>query len=876
MKPRQLVMSAFGPYAGEVRLDFSALGKERLFLICGPTGAGKTTILDAMCYALYGDTSGGERSGAGLRSDYAEPGRLTFVKFTFSIGKQIYRMERVPDQLRLAKRKHGGMVQQKMESALYEILPDGTERLITAKQTAQEAERLLGVGIEQFRQIILIPQGDFRQLLLADSKQRQEIMRKLFHTEKYEDLQKRLSQKSTDLLTEWNEGKNRLETLLETCEAESREDLLEKLDTAKKEKDAAKETLEKAAAAQKEFQAAYGAALALSGAFERMDKAIEASKALAAEKDVYTAKAARADRISAAVRLQDAKENLDRTLGQGKDKKRELDQCLVREEQLAAAKKKADAGLAALLTEKEAQQKNLEKAARMEQMEEPAAAFEKAEKAARDSEKALKKARSLWESAKKKADKADQEKRDSAQCAKDKRYLFLSGQAAYLAKNLEEGKPCPVCGSVHHPHPAIPEGELPDKKQVEKAEQKAAEAEKTAERLAKEAEVKRDAAEKAGAAYERASADVEALRKQVPEEYRDADALRQTIKNIRDAAAKYEKDLQSAREEAQRLGLDYTAVQTERKKLTDQLEELRRQWRADSEILLAKARAAGFQNMEEFTSYFNNRQEEQNLRKEIRDYEAAVKAEADKEAAEKKAVGDAKRPDMDLWERNRAEKDRIAREAAGEKARWEYEEKKIIDTEKETALQEKKNKEIEEKHAVAESLSMLISGKTTKVNLERFVLGALLDDVLRKANLRLKVMSAGRYQLSRRREAEDRRKNTGLDMDVFDNYTGASRPANTLSGGETFLASLSLALGLADVVQEYAGGIHLDAMFIDEGFGTLDAESLDLALKTLTRLQGSGRLIGIISHVAELEERIPAKLRITKTDRGSSAAFEVR
>ena len=155
-------------------------------------------------------------------------------------------------------------------------------------------------------------------------------------------------------------------------------------------------------------------------------------------------------------------------------------------------------------------------------------------------------------------------------------------------------------------------------------------------------------------------------------------------------------------------------------------------------------------------------------------------------------------------------------------------------------------------------------------------LGALLDDVLRKANLRLKVMSAGRYQLSRRREAEDKRKNTGLDMDVFDNYTGASRPANTLSGGETFLASLSLALGLADVVQEYAGGIHLDAMFIDEGFGTLDAESLDLALKTLTRLQGSGRLIGIISHVAELEERIPAKLRITKTDRGSSAAFEVR
>lgn len=876
MKPIQLLMSAFGPYAGEVTLDFKALGAERLFLICGPTGAGKSTILDAMCYALYGDTSGGERSGAGLRSDYASLDRLTFVKFTFSIGQKRYRIERMPDQMRASKRKTGGAVPQKMESALYELLPGGTERLITAKQTASEAERLLGVGISQFRQIILLPQGDFRRLLLADSKERQAIMQQLFHTEKYAQLQTLLSQRSADLERKWNEGVQQMKTLLTTCGAESQAELADKLGAAKKELAAAAGTLTGAEAAQKAFQTGYTAALTLSGAFERLDAAKVKSQELAAQKEAFAAMAVRADRISAAARLQDAKDNLDRTLAQGKAKKQELDRCLAKEEKLAAANKKAGAVLDALLAEKEAQQKNLEEAARMEQMEKPAAAFGAAEEAARDSGKALQAARSLWDSAKKKADQADQGKKDSAQCAKAMRYLFLSGQAAYLAKDLEEGKPCPVCGSVHHPHPAVPEGELPEKEQVEKAERQAAEAEKIAERLAKEAEAKRAAAEKASAAYERACADVEALRKQVPEAYRDAAHLRQAIQKRRDAAAQYEKDLARAQEEAQRLARDYTAAQTEGKNLAAQREELIRQWHTDKDTLLAKAQAEGFRDLEEFTPYFNDREEEPRLRKAVTNYQAEVKAEADKMAAEKKTIGEAKRPRMDLWEQQREEKDRAVRDAAAGKARWEHEKDQLTRIGKEAALQEAKNKDIEEKHAVAESLSMLIAGKTTKVNLERFVLGALLDDVLRKANLRLKVMSAGRYELSRRREAEDKRKNTGLDMDVFDNYTGACRPANTLSGGETFLASLSLALGLADVVQEYAGGIHLDAMFIDEGFGTLDAESLDLALKTLTTLQGKGRLIGIISHVAELEERIPAKLRITKTDCGSSAAFEVR
>lgn len=195
----------------------------------------------------------------------------------------------------------------------------------------------------------------------------------------------------------------------------------------------------------------------------------------------------------------------------------------------------------------------------------------------------------------------------------------------------------------------------------------------------------------------------------------------------------------------------------------------------------------------------------------------------------------------------------------------------------EKALPTERNaKEIGEKYSLVAHLWEIAQGKETGINLERFVLGALLDAVTEKANLRLMEMSGNRYELLRKRgERSDGRKKAGLDLEVFDGNTGRARPAATLSGGETFLASLSLALGLADVVQEYAGGVHLDAMFIDEGFGSLDSESLDLAMKTLQELKGQNRLIGLISHVGGLEERIPAKLRVTKTQTGSTAAFEM-
>lgn len=231
---------------------------------------------------------------------------------------------------------------------------------------------------------------------------------------------------------------------------------------------------------------------------------------------------------------------------------------------------------------------------------------------------------------------------------------------------------------------------------------------------------------------------------------------------------------------------------------------------------------------------------------------------------------------MKLWEEKRTTLLGEMKDAAAAKAAKEAEWKQQKETEKKLEELAKKQVEIDKKYKLVSRLWDAARGKDTGINLERFVLGALLDAVTEKANLRLMEMSSHRYELLRKRgERDDGRKTAGLDLEVFDGNTGRARPAATLSGGETFLASLSLALGLADVVQEYAGGIHLDAMFIDEGFGSLDSESLDLAMKTLQQLKGQDRLVGLISHVGGLEERIPAKLRVRKTKTGSTAAFEI-
>lgn len=878
MRPIRLTMAAFGPYAGKEILDFQALGESTLFLICGPTGAGKSTILDAMCYALYGKTSGGMRSGGSLRSDYAGPDTLTEVVFDFAIGEKRYRITRIPEQMRLKKRSKDptAMALQKMESALYEIDEDGKDtRLLTAKNTEKMAAELLGVDVDQFRQIILLPQGDFRRLLLADSQDRERIMESLFHTDVYKLLERKLFGEVSALAKTYNAGKQQIEGMLRSGEAETVEALAARAAEAGEKGQAAGALYAERNKAHQSFQKRYDEAQLLISSWDRLRKAQAGAEALAAKAKDMEALDAHVQRIAAAARLQDAKAQLSDTLEKGKKRSHDwkaVSEALGKEKEKLSAAEKA---WAAYETGAKAQEERQARLVTLRQLIEPAAQYGKAkgetERRTRD-----------WEAAKLQEERAGKRLgalREAAEQAKKAAFsmeaVFMETQAAYLARDLTEGMPCPVCGATHHPSKAHSDKPIPEKHDVDLAKERAARAEQD-ERKAQEAwqNAQKEEAE-AKAKLSAAKATLDQICQQVSEEYRDGRALAGAIRQLEGECQAFEEGKKAADAARQALAESVSALGTEEALLEKQVHQLREQYKADKEVLLARALGEGFKDLDELDQYFQDISHENEYRKTLTDYAAAVKAEADAAAAETKAIGGREEPDRKQWEEDRKASDETVKAALTEKTRWESEEKRLRHIEAAIHKVEESNKDVGTRYKLAGRLYNLFSGQANGINLERFVLGALLDDVTRKANIRLKVMSGGRYELSRKMGRDDARKKGGLDLEVFDSYTGQARPANTLSGGETFLASLSLALGLADVVQEYAGGIHLDAMFIDEGFGTLDSESLDLALKTLTKLQTQTRLVGIISHVAELEERIPAKLRVTKTDVGSRAEFEI-
>lgn len=876
MRPLKLMMTAFGPYAGTEKLDFSEVGEAGLFLICGPTGAGKSTILDAMCYALYGETSGNEKNGTSCRSGYAPLDVRTEVTFDFAVGGKCYRITRIPEQERAAKRGAGKTVMQKMEAAFYEIDAEGNEkRLIASKQTTAAVVETIGVDAAQFRQIILLPQGEFRKLLLASSDDRQKIMSKLFRTNVYEVLRKRLADRMQTVESELTTGKTRIAEQLAAAGAASFEAIAEMksaADAAEKAADAAYTAAEKEKTA---FHERYNESRTLFEAWQRLAAAEKQLEKLSERKDEMARKEETAARITEALRLEAPCLRLDELLAEGKKQAGAEEAAKKALAVLEEEKKVTDKAQADLEAERPAEKEREAEAARLPAAIEAAEKYGKAAAHAKACGTAHAKAVKALTTAADALGRAEAAAKEQRVCAAACAELFLRGQAAYLAAGLDEGAPCPVCGSVHHPQLAHSEEELPTKELVDETKKKADAAEENAAK-ARQAEGRaRQAEADARAAKEAAEAALAALAAQLPETIRDPAALRKRLKALLAAAEDFEKREKAARESALRIASGLEAKRKEAEMLRGLLAELRAQFAEKQKSLAEEARAQKFAEISELRSYITRKDEAPRLRAELEKYkhDSAAAGAAAEEA--RKMIAGRERPDMEAWEAERKKKEEAvlavfrAREEERQKLlRLDAAEKAIEKIRSETAAFEKE-------FTLAKRLSELFGGKETKVTLERYVLGALLDDVTLRANLRLKSMTSGRYSLLRRVKNRDGRVNTGLDLDVFDSYTGKSREAATLSGGESFQASLALALGLADVVQEYAGGIRLDAMFIDEGFGSLDTESLDLAMKTLMGLRNANRLVGIISHVDELEERIGAKLRITKTDHGSHARFEI-
>ena len=975
MKPLYLEMNAFGPYAGRQVIDFRRLEDHKLFLIYGPTGAGKTTVLDAMCYALYGETSGNRRSGAHMRSEYASPEEETYVVFAFAIGPARYCVERRPEQ-QIAKKRGTGLKKSASSAALYAVDERGEKTAVIAtKKVGEEVERLLGFKAEQFRQVVLLPQGDFRRLLLASSADRQQIMQTLFHTQRYARLQELAKEKYDDILSQYDLRKERIAQLLQSLGAGDAAALTAMEQAADEEQRLRQGELDAAIADRNVYQKTVQDAQVLYSHWQnlkesrRLREQLRQQETAMAEKQAYIDVLRRAQLLAepcrqldeiqaqgvaagqkageaavqaerAVQRLQAVRKEAEVLQAQGTahdadarqlvllqnmaEKAEQYGELCRRARKLADQSRHADEILAALQQEREALQARID-AGRAEVANQPelAAAWEQAKGQAAAWEERLSREASIEALSEEIAQRdtacraaEDTCRRAAAGAAQAQldyegvQALFLQGQAALLAKELKAGEPCPVCGATEHPMPAPLAAHMPRKEDVEarkrqvqqrdeerrqaelmlqrvQAEfqslkrqrddlraqypfectsaqwrvrldaqkqkvsllgEQAARAERTRaavtqwELKQKEGIQKEEQARQQAEAARLAAAQSQLAKKQaeadVPAEYRDAAVLRRHMADLSQRVKAYEEQAERSRKAVVDAEKEAARWTEQERLLQEQVTALRKQYKEYAAELKERVRQAGIESLQQC--------------RELQPFVGSIDRE--QQAVDEKLC------------------QRLSESCAAAAIRRQ----ELCRGREQIAAWQGEQAELSARYEAVGSIYELISGQHTGVNFERYVLGALLDEVLSAANARLDLMSRRRYELQRSRSWDDKRvRRIGLDIEVFDNYTGYARPANTLSGGETFLASLALALGLADVVQAYSGGIHLDTIFIDEGFGTLDGETLDFALKALMELKQGGRLVGIISHVPELKERIDARLAVHKTDRGSTADFEL-
>ena len=1015
MRPLRLAMRAFGPYAGEQELDFTVLGAATCFLIHGPTGAGKTSILDAICFALYGEASGGERDPRRLRSDYAEPGTLTEVEFDFRLGDQVYRVSRSPEQER-PKARGSGTTTQQPKAHLWRRTGAAPEEEgeVLATQTGrvnQEIERLLGFKSDQFTRVVMLPQGKFRKLLEADSRGREEILETLFQTEIYSRIEEALKERARQTKQALEAVELEHSHLLADAEVASEAELEplrgERLaECARVEGEL--EALRKARAAAGTELTAARARVAL--VEERLTAERHAAE-LERQAPEFDSKAARVERARAALPIAEsdrvaklrkqesldaarvmsgretaladavatqasARGALEREETRGPERQaaasdiRSLSTLTAAVTSLETARTKAadlargihakqalvdqeTKALARLETELELLRASRDQAALLAAQRDARATIVQSVRRAlgqasdvEQARKDLAKAQSDVKAAAV-ARHAAEKAVSSAEAALTKVQAFwVAGQAGLLARSLAEDQPCPVCGSMDHPNPASSKRRLTELSEVEDAQSLLKLAQETlADARASEASAhaKAKGLEKTIAALsggDTGAGDTKGLKKSLKAAEADARAsedaaeqvhiLGEKLATMRQGLATRQELLKAAADEVQALqrgeaaeaarvmelelqvpeelrapGAVENAIEAARRRLElldaaitearAKADEASRAHAAAAEALVAAAghaakaeeraaeavesfaariAAAGFESEEAYRESKLEPPAIGALAAEVEGFRTALGAAKDRAARAVKASPSTDVPDVAVLDvRVQGLDADIERKSHEQGEATERLRRLVAIIDALVALAVRRQRAQAEFGCVAH-VSEIVNGQNPHgITLHRYVLGALLDDVLVAASQRLRGMTNGRFDLERERTREDGRRAAGLDLVVLDSYTGTTRPVNTLSGGEGFMASLALALGLADVVQSYAAGIRLETIFVDEGFGTLDEEAMDKALETLMKLGEGGRLVGIISHVPELRGRIDARLEVRPTEKGSVARF---
>lgn len=871
MKPLKLTMRAFGPYAGETVIDFEKLQGRHLFLICGPTGAGKTTILDAMCYALYGKTSG-DRTGEKMRSDYADSSERTEVIFDFMLGDKTYRATRSPAQM-VDKKRGSGQTLAAMQASLSE-LEDGKEINTLRTGIEEAAGKLIGLNADQFCQVILLPQGDFRKLLVAKADEREAILKQLFKTQRFSDFKDRLKDRLDAKVREKMEKQTREDQILSSSGATDEKQLSQMVEEAGKELKEAQDIVKSREKESNEFREVYQKETALMGHFTELEKALKQDAALKNEEGRMKEMEASLSLIRSARELAPYFVQLDGITREGKQEAVKLKTARADMETYARLNETLEKRIQELDAMKEKREEERKTALKMQDLVPKAKLYGAAVQALKNAKNALSRAEEETKRRQAAAEAARKARDEQKEKADAVRKSYIEGQAFLLAEGLEDGVPCPVCGAIHHPAPARGGDNVAKAEDVERA-QKEYERASAAYDRANDAKEKHSTGAYAKAVSDHAKADAQMKTlKEIPEAYRDPKFLEMESTRLLAGIRKWERDKETAAVQLRKAGADLSASQAACRNAEERREELVKKYRETESVLKEASDKAGFQSLDECKEWYKKKDTEESVRKTLEQYRADRKSTEERIKAEEQATAGKERPDMQaLNEKSKALQDQLKKaseRAAALKERTETLQKAVSDA---RAI-EKELEDLRKEEGLIRGLYDLTSGKKTRITLERYVLGTLLDDVANAANLRLLSMSRRRYSLHRMTDESGLGKG-GLSLEVSDSFTGRSRPANTLSGGETFLASLSLALGLADVVQSRQGGVRLDTMFIDEGFGTLDPDSLNSAMNTLIDLQNTGRMVGIISHVPELEERIDARLRVTPAEKGSKAEFEI-
>lgn len=918
MRPIRLTMTGFGPYKEKTAIDMESLGTGGLYLITGDTGAGKTFIFDAITYALYGETSGGSRDSRSLRSQYADEDDRTEVELVFEYSGQKYTVTRNPEYDR-PKKRGDGFTHESASAVLKR--PDGS--IVDGPSRVTEAvKEILGIDRGQFCNIVMIAQGEFRKVLNASTDERQKLFRKLFNTQPYSDLVEELKAMGKAVDEEYAENRKEIDLALANVNCSfdypiqvkleelrynpdtNVADIIDTLESLTAYSESRIRETEEALKETDEILSDVNGKIAVITSYRESVNALDEARSAAGrlEDDIKTAEfelmlaneekalieqlrndaAVMESGLDAYDALDDINTELEAAEKLSEEKHDELKD--LREKRNAARDKFEK--IKAELNDLRYSDERIIKI--MNDLEKTGNRITLLESLCEEIRKVIGLRESLQmcqEELKpliKEAEKLDAEYSEGYS-------LFLKNQAGILAAGLEENEPCPVCGSVDHPQPAAISEDAPTaedldmlqkaaKEARELAAEKAGDAQKikgnlnATEYSAKETALKETGTDDLDMALERSEEGIDKLRNDIIA----LEIMEKDLKERTEHKSELEESIDGAEREYERLNdlmieadKEYAALRTNADAVRRRRDDTAAGLRFDSKRAAQehmdeiRKQAQDKQNaIEEATSDLNNARE------------AGTSNEAKISELEKVVAGIAPMDEVEAYQtRTEAEEKKNALTEFNTKTTADLiNARNALESIKfNSKLLESLRKEHEMIDSLVKTAAGSLPGKE-RISLETYVQTFYFERIIRRANLRMRIMSGGQYEFVRSGESRDNRSRFGLDLAVTDHYSGTERPVSTLSGGESFLASLALALGLSDEVQASAGGIKLDTMFVDEGFGSLDSETLEKAIRTLTELSDEDRLVGIISHVETLKNRIEKQIVVTKDRTGGSSA----